>query len=208
MNELKQEIAELKQEVAELKQEVKEVKQEVKKLKKRLTFTIDATKVEVFVPIREAPEYSISSFGRVRREKPRSDGSEFYPKLWKDSKGYYRVVLNGKKYYLHRLLAEAFIPNPENKPEVDHIDGNKQNNCLSNLRWCTHAENMRNRKKHRNNTSGYTGVTFHKAKGKWQAYISIDGKQKHLGLFHTKEEAAAAYEEAAKEAFGEFFRET
>ena len=65
---------------------------------------------------------------------------------------------------------------------------------------------MRNRKKQRNNTSEYTGVCFDKARGKWQAYIKVDGKKKSLGYFHTKEEAAAVYEEAAQKEFGEFFR--
>jgi len=189
MSSIEQEVAELKQEVAELKQEVAELKQEVAELR-----------AEVWTDISVAPEYMISSFGKVKRKR---DG--FFPKITFD-KGYYRVNLNRKLYYLHRLLAQAFIPNPENKPEVDHIDGNPQNNCLSNLRWCTHAENMRNRKKHRNNTSDYTGVYFDKAAGKWKAYISIDGKKKHLGYFHTKEEAAAVYEEAARELYGEFYR--
>ena len=179
---------------------------EVKALKKRLEFTIDLTKVEFWTDIGVAPEYDISSFGRVRRKKPRSDGSEFFPKIGVNKQtGYYQVALNGKPYPLHRLLAQTFIPNPENKPFVDHIDGDPLNNSLSNLRWATATENSRNRKKHRNNTSDYTGVSFHRASGKWQAQISIDGKRKSLGYFHTKEEAAAVYEEAAKKEFGEFF---
>lgn len=58
--------------------------------------------------------------------------------------GYYRVVLDRKQYFLHRLLAECFIPNPNGYNEIDHIDGNPQNNDLSNLRWCTHKENLNN----------------------------------------------------------------
>ena len=64
-----------------------------------------------------------------------------------DRAGYYSVRLsrNGKTYtkMLHRLLAEAFIPNPLNLPEVDHVDGNKLNLKLTNLRWCTHAQNTK-----------------------------------------------------------------
>jgi len=170
---------------------------------------VDITEVEVWRDISVAPGYMISSFGRVRRKKPRSDGREFFPKISvQKSNGYYCVKLNRKSYRLHRLLAEAFIPNPENKPCVDHIDRDPLNNCLSNLRWATHTENQWNRGKQRNNTSGYTGVSFHKATGKWQTYIKIDGKNEYLGLYETPEEASKAYKTAARELHGEFYRET
>lgn len=58
--------------------------------------------------------------------------------------GYYRVMLNGKNKCIHKLVAEAFIPNPENKTQVDHIDGDIGNNAVNNLKWVTQKENNNN----------------------------------------------------------------
>ena len=58
--------------------------------------------------------------------------------------GYFTVNINGKTVLLHRLIAEAFIPNPENKHCIDHINGNRQDNRIENLRWCTYSENNNN----------------------------------------------------------------
>ena len=80
--------------------------------------------------------------------------------------GYSQVILTifglRKHMYIHRLVALAFLPNPDNKRCIDHIDGNKLNNCLENLRYATHQENSRNRMISINNTSGYKGVNYDK----------------------------------------------
>jgi len=70
---------------------------------------------------------------------------------------------------LHRLISEAFIPNPDNKLCIDHIDNNTlNNNSINNLRWVTTKENAQNAKLSAKNTSGFKGVSFHKKLNKWR----------------------------------------
>lgn len=113
-------------------------------------------------------------------------------------KGY--VVANTSErehVYLHRfVLGDALAPDVE----VDHIFGNKLDNRKQNLRAATRSENQRNRPAPRHNTSGHKGVSRHRQTGRWRAEIQVDKKRRHLGLFDTPEEAAAAYAEAARAA--------
>jgi hypothetical protein len=90
--------------------------------------------------------------------------------------------------------------------QIDHIDGNGLNNCSSNLRIVTLAQNQYNQKLSKNNKSGFKGVYWDREFGKWRANIRFNGKLKHLGRFDDPIEAAKAYNDAALEYFGEFAR--
>lgn len=90
--------------------------------------------------------------------------------------------------------------------EIDHINGKKWDNCLENLRLVTRQQNSFNQGVCKNNKSGYKGVCWYKAGSKWHASICVNGKKIHLGYFKTKENAATAYNFAAKKYFGEYAR--
>lgn len=89
---------------------------------------------------------------------------------------------------------------------VDHINGDTLNCSKNNLRICTNAENIRNSKKPKDNTSGYKGVQFHKAAGKWMVGIKVQEKEIYLGLYTDKVEAATVYDVAALYYFKEYAR--
>jgi len=124
------------------------------------------------------------------------------------SQGYLIVMLvknnSSRTHRHHRLIANAFIPNPENKPCVDHINGISIDNSLKNLRWATYAENSRNSNIPINNTSGMKGVQYIKASRKWAAIC----KGEYLGLFSVAEDAHNAYCKRAKELYGDFYKDT
>lgn len=108
----------------------------------------------------------------------------------------------GAYRYMHELVLQraGFSPTVE----VDHDDGDGLNNQRLNLRESTHSQNLANRGPQLNNTSGYKGVTWDKARGKWQASIKVRGQRLNLGRFEMKIDAARAYNEAALQHFGEF----
>lgn len=102
--------------------------------------------------------------------------------------------------YMHSLL----VGTPPGMC-TDHVDGNGLNNIRANLRVCTRAENVRNRRSH-GGTSRYKGVCWNRSKKKWQAAIGVGDKMHHLGCFTDETAAACAYDDAALRMHGEFAR--
>lgn len=145
--------------------------------------------MEIYTKIKGFENYAISNHGNVLNIK-----TQKFLKPCTDGGGYYIVCLgrnNGK--HLHRLIAEHFIDNPNNYTVVDHIDRDKTNNGVSNLRWTTRIINGRNSKKTKNTTSQYRGVHYDKSRNKWGTKITNYYKTINIGRFNTELEAAEAY---------------
>jgi hypothetical protein len=110
-------------------------------------------------------------------------------------------IANGKQLTvrMHREVMAA-----KAGEQVDHINHDTLDNRRENLRLCTGGQNQANHRMQVNNTSGFKGVDWLKERGKWRAYLTFNSKQRHIGLFQTALEAALAYDDAARETFGEF----
>jgi hypothetical protein len=120
--------------------------------------------------------YKINKNGEVWSKRNK------FLKIGVDIYGYNYVKLSKKgkpkNYTIHRLIAINFIPNPDNLPQIDHIDGNKTNNTLENLRWVTASTNQQNKRKGIRNTSGYynIGTTNNKGVSYWRISFEKDKK--------------------------------
>ena len=133
------------------------------------------------------PNYLIYEDGKVFNQK-----TQKWRKAATNNHGYNNIVLckNGKSktFYIHRLIALHYIPNPENKKEVDHIDRDRLNNHISNLRWATHSENNRNISFQKNNKSGHTYISYCNERNQYMFSRMINGK--HIfKRFKTKTDA-------------------
>ena len=151
---------------------------------------------EVWKDITDFPNYQVSNLGNVRNKKRLNI---LKPRIVKKDYGYisYEVYISkdgGKQFHkkIHRLVAEAFIPNPDNRTEIDHKDRDPSNNHVDNLRWATRSENCLNTKVRSDNTSGHKNIYWNKSRKCFQVKKIKDNKEIYLGAFKTLEEAIKA----------------
>lgn len=112
-----------------------------------------------------------------------------------NGKRYVQVVIQGRKYYAHRLiwvLVHGGLPDED----IDHINGDGTDNRLANLRRASRTENSRNMRRSSSNSSGYTGVTWHKKANAWLAQIVVGSKNIYLGVFKDIDSAVKARSDA------------
>lgn len=145
--------------------------------------------------------YRVSNFGRVRSLK---FGNSKILKPILNARGYFQVTLckDGipKNINIHKLVQFAFFLGEE---YIDHINRDKTDNRLINLRVCTHAQNLANQKS-QGGTSKFKGVCWCEPRKKWRAYVNKNKKQYFLGYFVDEKSAAQAHDKKAKELHGEF----
>lgn len=145
-------------------------------------------------------DYEVCETGEIRNKKGKLLG-------WYYNTGY-KGVGSKNKYLVHRLVAEAFIPNPDNLPYVDHINGIRDDNRVENLRWASYSQNGMNSTMSKNNKAGIKGIWKDtRYKKPWTAQIHKDRKTICIGHFDTMEEAIEARQIKAIELFGVFCRE-
>ena len=133
------------------------------------------------------PNYLIYDDGRVFSKK-----SDRFLKSSPNSCGYLLIRLwneeDKKTFTIHRLVALHYIPNPENKPFIDHISRDKQDNRKENLRWSTRSENSQNRDIFKNNKLGIKNICYDKSQNRYSYEKRINGV-KHRKYFKTLQEA-------------------
>lgn len=140
-------------------------------------------------------ERDISTFGWSGVRSPEWGFKQYHAKFagkpagGKHRDGYAKVMIGEQHYMAHRVIWK--MVHDDEPADIDHINGDKNDNRLSNLRSVTHGVNMRNKSMYTNNKSGITGVEFHNRDKVWVAKIGAGNKQIHLGTFPTKDEAIA-----------------
>ncbi len=119
-------------------------------------------------------------------------------RMYIDTQGYRVILIDGHQFKAHRL-AWLYIYGEFPKKQIDHVNHDRSDNKISNLRDVTNQENHKNRGLNKNNTSGVNGVAWNKQLNKWIAYIIVASKRKHLGVFVEMKEAVLARQKANKE---------
>ena len=164
---------------------------------------MNINKEEVWKTVPNYDNYMMSSRGRVKSLNFNRSGKERLLKQSLAKTGYlvFNLCKEGKRktFQVHVLVVMTFLGHIScgHKLVVDHIDGNRLNNNLSNLQVITNRENCTKDKK--GGSSKYVGVYWSKAYNKWQAQISINGKSKRLGRFTNELDASEAYQKKLKE---------
>jgi hypothetical protein len=160
-------------------------------------------KLELKVPVeycrlKDYPNYAVSNYGDVLNIR-----TQKYLKPHTINMGYLTVALynaritKSKRVLVHRLVAQCFLDNPDNLPQVDHIDRERKSNRVANLRWVTNGENQLNRTKRDVNNSGassssrFTGV--HRRSNRWIATIFINPVTVYIGIYPSEVEAGLAF---------------
>ena len=144
------------------------------------------------------PETGIFTW-KINKTRARAGASTGCP----NRGGYLRTVYEGVTYSVARLAWFLYY-NEWPKNDLDHINGNRIDNSLKNLRLATRQQNMANKKYHKNSSSNFKGVYWRKSIKKWVASISLNKERFYLGAFNDEIEAARAYDLKAKELFGEY----
>lgn len=153
----------------------------------------------------ELKEYFVYERGHLKRIKssgPRSIIGRNFGSLHKT--GYIKGKFNNKPYLEHRLI--WFYHYGDWPMYIDHINGDRSDNRVENLRVCTAQQNSFNRKGNRNVTSNYKGVYWHKRDNVWAVEYRKDGKKKFLGYYSDEVVAAKAYDNYVRELHGEYRR--
>lgn len=117
-------------------------------------------------------------------------------------RGYRTIVVNNEEYLAHRLAWAMFYGDAPNDMQIDHINGDRKDNRICNLRIAPHSDNCRNSKVRKHSKTGIKGVK--KCRNKWHTRIRVNGAEIWLGSYATPEEAKTAYNKAAEKYFGEF----
>lgn len=164
--------------------------------------------------IRNDKKIDLNRLGDVIKERYfYNDGKLYWKRPFKNlfgeagslcpTTGYRKIKIKNITFPVHRIV--FFIHHNYFPEVVDHIDGDKLNNRIDNLRDAKYqGNNVINAQARSDNTSGYKGVTWHKNVGKWHSSVFKSGKRYYCGVHDCKHEAAKAYNEKAKELFGEF----